>query len=123
SKVAFDEGDEVQVKVRAIGAVAANALRLELVKGDQTVRVLPITPEGREAGRFTAAVGRLGKGEYELRLSETSGEAAPPISVVLHVTADYETELADVSGDESVLARLAEGTGGEQFQVDQMERL
>jgi len=39
------------------------------------------------------------------------------------VTSGYEAELADVSGDESVLSRLAEASGGELFRLEQTGRL
>jgi hypothetical protein len=110
-RVAFEAGETAQAKVRALAGVSADALRLEVVQGGTTVRTLSPSPAvGTETGRFTARVGPLPAGEYELRLSE--GGAAGALSLPLHVTAGYETELADVSGDPELLSRLAESTGG-----------
>jgi hypothetical protein len=121
-RVAFELGQTVPAKVRALSGVAADALRLEVAQGGNTVRTLSLSPVGAaEAARFAARVGPLPAGEYELRLSEAG--AAGPLSLPLHVTAGYETELADVSGDESLLARLAESSGGELVPLEQVGRL
>jgi hypothetical protein len=124
-RVSFEVGQTAQAKVRALSAVSADALRLEVVQGAGVARTLSPSPAGgAESGRFTARVGPLPAGDYELRLSEagTAG-AAGAVSLPLHVTAGYETELADVSGDRSLLSRLAESTGGELVPLEQVGRL
>jgi hypothetical protein len=123
-RVGFDAGATAQVRVRATAGVAARALRLELLRADTPPRMLPLAPTGGpDSGLFRARVGPVPEGEYVLRLSETGADAAAALSVPLHVTADYETELADVSGDESVLRRLAEASGGEVFKPEQAGEL
>ena len=134
-RVSFDPGDVVQARVRTLSPAAAPgaAPRLEVVRDDKPYRTLELAPAGgAESGRFRARVGPLAEGRYELRLSEAAegaaggeGGAIPAGSVALplHVTASYHAELADVSGDESLLTRLAEASGGEVFRLEQMDRL
>ena len=124
-RVAFEVGQTAQAKVRALSGVSGDALRLEVVQAGKTVRTLAPSPAGgTETGRFTARVGPLPAGDYELRLSEAgAADAAGGLSLPLHVTAGYETELADVSGDASLLSRLADATGGELVPLDQVGRL
>ena len=84
---------------------------------------------GSESGRFRARVGGLPEGDYELRLSESGGadgadsDAAGAVSLPFYVTAGYETELADVSADESVLSRLAETSGGHVYRLEETAQL
>ena len=122
-RVAFEAGESVQAKVRTL-AGGAESFRLEVVKDGATYRTLNADPSGGdESGRFRARVGPLPEGDYELRLTEAGGGTAGALSLPLRVTAGYETELADVSADDSVLARLAEASGGEVYRLDQVNQL
>src|SRR6185503_7558840 len=106
-------------KVRALAGVATDTLRLEVKQGGETIRPLSLSPVGSgEAARFVARVGPLPAGDYELRLVETG--ASDSLSLPLHVTAGFEAELADVSADESLLARLAEASGGENVPLERL---
>jgi len=77
-RVAFEVGQTAQAKVRALSGVSGDALRLEVVQAGKTVSTLAPSPAGgTETGRFTARVGPLPAGDYELRLSEAG--AAPSV--------------------------------------------
>jgi hypothetical protein len=122
-RIAIDAGEDVVARVRTFGGGGAETFRLNVMKDGQVFRTLSATRAGSaESGRYRARVGALPTGDYEVRLSEAAGEAAG-LSLPLHVTAGYETELADVSGDESVLARLAESSGGGLYRLEQMGQL
>jgi hypothetical protein len=124
-RVAFEAGQTTQAKVRALSGTTPDALRLEVAQGGKIVRTLtPVPAGGGDTARFTARVGPLPAGEYELRASE-AGDASGvgALSIPLHVTATYETELADVSADESLLSRLAESSGGEVVPLEQVGKL
>ena len=129
-RVAFEVGESVAVKVRSFGGDRADSLRLEILKGGAVFRTLAASPAGgSESGRFRARVGGLPEGDYELRLSESGGadgadsDAAGAVSLPFYVTAGYETELADVSADESVLSRLAETSGGHVYRLEETAQL
>lgn len=123
-RVGFDAGATAQVRARALAGVTAGALRLEVLREGRPVRTLSLAQVGgTDSGLFRSQVRLLPQGEYELRLSEAGTGVAPALSVPLHVTADYEAELADLSGDPSLLRRLAEASGGEVFSPDQMGQL
>jgi hypothetical protein len=79
------------------------------------------------SGRYQATVGELDAGEYVLHL-EAPGDATteiPPEPVELPITVAprYDAELADVSGDERLLARIATASGGQLLTLEQLGTL
>jgi hypothetical protein len=77
-----------------------------------------------------AAVGPAGAGRYEGTVSLPAGiyqlilgEGAAAVAVPLRVQRSEEAEMADLSGDNAFLRRLAESSGGEFFPLDQIGRL
>lgn len=123
-RVAFDAGEVVQAKVRAVTGLGPEALRLEVVRDGNASRTVPLVRVGAsDSGRFAARLGPFPEGDYQLRLSEAVGAETAGVSVSFQVTGDYQAELADVSGDQSVLARLAESSAGELYLLDDIDRL
>lgn len=123
-KVSFDSAETALATFREFRGVGADGLRLEVLRDGKPIRTLAATPVAGEAGRYRARVATLGEGDYQLRLSEVGDEhAAGAVSVPLHVTSGYESEMGDVSGDDSVLSRLAESSGGQVYDLEQMAQL
>ena len=124
-RVAVEAGGTAQVKVRATPGTPVEALALHLVKENVGKSLqIPMTPTDAAGGRFGATAGPLAEGEYEVRLTErgAAGEGGA-LAVPLRVVATFDRELADVSGDDAVLARLADASGGDLLRLEQLERL
>jgi predicted pyridoxine 5'-phosphate oxidase superfamily flavin-nucleotide-binding protein len=97
------------------------AIRMESSGADvMTVPLHPATP-GVESGRYTGDVPGLAKGDYQVRLMV--GGQPTTLAAPLHVEVNYEAEMADVSGDDGNLRRLAEASGGEFLQLEQIQEL
>jgi hypothetical protein len=74
---------------------------------------------GAAPGRYDTTLSDLSEGEYTLRIEpppESSQEfpAADALEIPLYVESTSEAELADVSGDETLLRRMADASGGGQ---------
>jgi hypothetical protein len=74
-----------------------------------------------DTGRFTCDLPPLAAGHYDIRLID--GQTPTPLLASLDVAPDYEAEMADVSGDEGNLRRLAEASGGAFLPLDQVGSL
>ena len=130
-KVAIEAGETVRVRVRVVGAdglapASGGHYRVEVVRDGKVVQSLPLgRGAGPDVGRLEARLGNLAEGDYIVRTVAGTAPAGPGggVELPLHVGSTYEAELADVSGDDSVLRRLAEASGGEFFSLDQMDRL
>ena len=115
-------GAAVRYRVRAVDAGGLAVARtidrtLRLVgPAAQLVRTVPLTP--RPGGRFDAVVVGLPAGEYMVETSWPLGPRVP-----LRVRPSYTAELADLTGDDAPLRRLAAATGGRLFRLDQLDRL
>jgi hypothetical protein len=123
-RISFDAGESVPIRVRQFGGGDAAELKLEILKDENPFSTVALSPTGGpDSGRFRARVGPLREGDYQLRLSEQGTGSAASVSLPLHVYSSYETELADVSGDGSVLSRLAEASGGGVYAIEDVGRL
>ncbi len=78
--------------------------------------LLPIAPLG--SGRYEATLS-FPAGNYELKL----GAGDDAVVLPLRVQQSSEAELADLSGDDNFLRRLAEASGGEFLRIDQIQSL
>jgi len=122
-KIAADVGEVVRAKARDFVGGDPARLRLEVVREGQPARAVPLAQAAdSRPGRLTAAVGPLPEGDYQVKLYEADAPQGA-VSLPLHVTAGYETELADVTPDGAALARLAEASGGEVYRLDDLPRL
>jgi hypothetical protein len=145
--VAIEEGESVRVRVRVLegggGALMEDGrFRAEVVRDGMVVQSVPLARVAApDVGRLETTIGMLGEGDYTVRVVDrtvapapvaippstgpatTPAGAATELSLPLHVGSTYEAELADVSGDYSILQRLAEASGGEFFTLDQVDRL
>jgi hypothetical protein len=117
--------------------VRARVLSADGIAASQSSWPLVILKDGEEMGRISmaqVAPGRyetslndLMKGEYTLRVEpppDTSLDIpANPVEVPLHVAPSSEAELLDVSGDQRLLRRIAEGSGGQLLLPEQLSSL
>ena len=78
-------------------------------------------------GRYKGKLDGLAAGDYTLRLDappDPTAEIPPaPAIVPLHVAENLEAEMADLSGDDRLLRRMAESSGGRFVQLDQLNTL
>lgn len=95
-------------------------------RGDTPYRVQRLRSAGPTgSGLYSGTVEGLPEGEYRLQLVPPAGlaGAGPPLEVPLHVAPSAEAELADVSGDEAALRRMAESSGGELLAIEHVNHL
>jgi hypothetical protein len=85
-----------------------------------TVPLRPATP-GVNTGRYAVDLPGLENGDYDVRLM--TGTQATKLTAPLHVEPNYEAEMADVSGDDDNLRRLAQASGGEFLRLDEIRTL
>jgi hypothetical protein len=127
-RITIAPGESARVRARLIeptwaspGAEPASQLDVEVLRGDAVITSHPLTPVGgADSGRFEGAVGELAAGEYTLRLRGPEGSE---LTYPLHVAANYEAELANLSPDEELLRRLATSSGGELRTLEQLKDL
>jgi hypothetical protein len=113
----------VPVRVRArmfnIASGTKQVCKLQILREGKLVALQTLPPVGTAgSGRYENEIS-LPAGNYELKL-RSGGDA---VSVPLRVQPSDEAELADLSGDDPFLRRLAEASGGEFFRIEQIGRL
>jgi hypothetical protein len=124
-KLVVAPGEMVNVRVRALRGVPEQ-FRLDVLHEGQVVQQDGVTPAGsRGGGRYTAALHGLPAGEYVIRLIDTADDIpdVPPLEVPLRVTESAEAEMADVSGDDELLKRIAESSGGQFLPLERLPDL
>jgi len=92
---------------------------LQICKGDSVITQMSLGGVGG-AGRYEGTIPGLPEGDYQLRLA---ADGAPPATLPLHVAPNAEEEMADLSGSEQPLRRLAESSGGAFLTLDQIGAL
>jgi hypothetical protein len=97
------------------------AIRVE--QNGAEVMAIPLRPAtpNLNTGRYVVDMPGLPRGDYDVRLMVES--QATGLAAALHVEPNYEAEMADVSGDDANLRRLAEASGGEFLRLDQIRTL
>jgi hypothetical protein len=125
-RISAAPGEPVNVRARippATTTAGGTAPVLEIVSGGGMVRIQNLAPTAAPgAGRYGATVRDLAPGQYTLRL-RMPDSAHSPLEVLLYVEVNAEAEMADVSGDDALLRRLADASGGEFLTLDQIKRL
>ena len=95
---------------------------LKVMQGDNIIREQAMTSAGSAGnGRYEATVTDLPEGDYQLQVDP--GWPYPQPQMPLRVQRSTEAEMADVSGDETVLRRVAQSSGGEFLRLDQVNLL
>jgi hypothetical protein len=124
-QVAAAPGERVQIRARILTS-DADAFRIDLLRGGAIVQSQTLTRAGPPgSGRFTAAVTAPEESDYMLRLSNPGDDnpAAASLEIPLHVATSAEAEMADVAGDDALLRRIADATGGEFLTLDRVRDL
>jgi hypothetical protein len=109
--------------------VEAGTQTLRILRdGDTPVREVTLVSQGEGSGRYDAAIaGGLPAGQYTLRLEggeDTSAEAASePVELSITVAPRLEAEMSDLSGDDRILRRIADASGGQFLTLDQFNAL
>ncbi|MDB5331980.1 MAG: hypothetical protein JWP03_3131 [Phycisphaerales bacterium] len=126
-KVAALPGELVRVRARvtddAAGAAASH--ELAVIHDKRVILTRPWASAGPEgSGRYATTVS-LPAGDYTLQwsLPAMGGQPAHAVQMPLHVAATDEAEMANLAGDEAMLHKLADASGGEFFTLDQVNRL
>ncbi len=97
----------------------AASYELQVYEGNNWHSVVKLSPSGNlNAGRYEGFV-LLPVGNYELRLAVGREQ----VSLPLRVAPSDEAEMVNLSGDNDLLRRIAESSGGEFFPLDQLGRL
>jgi hypothetical protein len=120
-RIAIAPDSPVRVRARMLDTASA---------ANRTCRLL-ITRNGRSFGsEVLGPVGPAGSGRYEAQLSFPEGSynltlsaKDDEVSMPLLVQRNDEAEMADLSGDDAFLRRLAEASGGEFFRIENVGRL
>ena len=78
------------------------ACKLKIMRDGENIRTQQMTDVGAAGnGRFEATIADLPEGEYQLQVDAGNGAASPTLT--LRVQRSAEAEMADLSGDETVL--------------------
>jgi hypothetical protein len=102
----------VRGRLRDDNQTIVQGLELAVLRDGQRIREVSLLPDGDPAaGRFQTTLNGIAAGWYELRLQHPA-DSSRWIGLPLRVEQSSEAELADLSGDERALRRLAEPTGG-----------
>ncbi len=119
-----DESIHVRARVREEPGATTQPATLEVVLLQQGSprRVERLVAQPFSPDRFEGTLSGLPAGDLELQL-RTSDGPVPGLIVPVHVIESTEAEMADLSGDEKYLQRLAEGSGGEMIRLDQIASL
>jgi hypothetical protein len=126
-RVSVEPGEPVRVRAKVVGddglPSAAAQQTLTVLRDGAALSTVTLLPAGGEkTGRYEAAVSDLPPGEYALRLADAA-DPARHVSVPLHVAAASEPELVNVAGNDELLRRLAEPTGGQLLALAELASL
>ncbi|HEX4792969.1 MAG TPA: hypothetical protein VH370_04205 [Humisphaera sp.] len=125
-KVAAEPGETVHIRARLsderLGT--SRAEQLEILRDGKLFAARPLDPTGPAgSGRFAGTV-NLPIGQYMLRWSVPNPRGPTfSVQIPLHIAANDEAELADLSGDERMLRKIADATGGEFMTIDRIGNL
>lgn len=115
-RVTLEPGQPLRVRARVARPKDARpgdaTLPLKVLRDGVQTDEIAMSKDADAAGRYTATLDHLAAGASELRVRDPS-DASIVASLTVHVEPDVESEMRDVSGDERMLRRLAEATGGE----------
>lgn len=129
-----EPGRPVKLRARVLasdGAPAdAESQLVHVLHRDETIATATLTAAGGgdgNDGRYEGELPGLPAGDYVLRLDappDPSAEIPPdPVTLPLRVAPNLAPELADLSGDERLLRRMAESSGGQLVPLEQVALL
>jgi hypothetical protein len=111
----------VRARVETAGGLPQKVVEcnLHILRDGKNVRTQQMIDSGN--GRYAATITDLPEGDYELQADP--GNPLPQPKMALHVQRSTEAEMADLSGDDTVLRHLARSSGGEYLRLDQVDAL
>ncbi len=124
-KVAPAPHDPLTIRTRILQG-GGDGYRVEVWRDGAVVQSPALVKEGQTGGgRYVATVAGLDEGDYVVRLFNPADDnpAAAQLEMAIHVVAGAGPEMADVSGDEGLLRRVAQASGGEFLPIDRMNEL
>ncbi|HEV2292435.1 MAG TPA: hypothetical protein VGR35_01185 [Tepidisphaeraceae bacterium] len=124
--VALEPGEPLRVRAKVMHSDQPPpdqvALPLTIMREGAQIAEAVLLRDAASAGQYGATIHDLSVGAYELRLRDPldpSNVAKLPV----HVQVDAESEMRDVSGNERMLRRLAESSGGELLMLSEWNTL
>ena len=125
-RIAIEPGESIQVRAK-IGSAdepppGQPALRVSVLRGGAPAGELTLVRDASGAGRYTGVLEDLTAGSYQLELRDPVNETAVA-TLPVHVEAEGESEMRDVSADHETLRRLAESTGGQFLTLSEWDTL
>jgi hypothetical protein len=129
SDIAPQPGQALALRARLLGSdgtpLDGPPQAVSILRDGESVSTVTLRNTGD--GRYKGKLDGLDAGDYTLRLdapSDPTAEIPPaPATVMLHVAENLEAEMADVSGDDRMLRRMAESSGGRFVPLDQLNTL
>jgi hypothetical protein len=122
-KAAPSPAEPINIRARILRD-DSNDFRIQVLRDGQIIQDQNLSPVGsNSSGRFSATVSDLEKGDYLIRLKNSADAKAESAEMALRVVASDEAELADVSGDASLLHRIADASGGQFLTLDRFSQL
>jgi hypothetical protein len=126
-RIYLQAGEPLRIRAKVLrddgSPSGARSQEVQIVRNGQIVSTGTMqTTAAIGPGRYETTVYDLAPGEYELRLMTQDDSVEPP-RVRVRVVRSSEAELADLSGDQRLLKRISEATGGEYLTLDQLSAL
>ena len=129
--VAPRPGQPVTIRARALDPyglpLEAPTQSVHVLRYGTPVAEVTLASRGGGSGLFEGTIDGLADGEYVLRLEapeDPTQEIPPdPVELTLRVSTTYNAEMANLSGDEYFLRRIAESSGGQFLTLDQLDTL
>jgi len=120
-----DSQQRIVVRIKAVGEHGTGrkmtSAQLQVLQKGATLSTSKFNSVGNPAwGRLATTLQPLPVGEYELRADAGAGYSA---TMPLSVRDDHDTEMLNVSGDMTILHRLADASGGAFLSLDQINAL
>lgn len=128
----FPEPNEpVQVRARVYdwfgSPVSMPKQSLQVLRYGSQVREVALAPRGQATGQYEGLIDGLPAGDYVLQLEAPQDPAQEyglePVRLALRVAPRMGAELANLSGDEQFLRRIADASGGEFLTLDRLGEL
>lgn len=124
-------GEPIQVRARVYdwfgSPLDMPSQALQVLRYGSVVREVSLAPRGQTTGQYEGLIDGLPAGDYVLQLEAPQDPAQEyglePVRLALRVAPRMEAELANLSGDEQFLRRIADASGGELFTLDQLGEL
>ena len=125
-RISIDPGTGVRVRARVLTTEGLPSKeptqKLRVMRGTTNVQTITLEALSPESGRYEGVVSGLDEGDYKLQLV-ASDDLPEPVEMPLQVMRSLEPEVADLSGDEKMMKRLADASGGHVVPLTELKHL